>query len=173
MDRTGTRNRWWLAGMAAAALIVSAPTVAEAPVAPPTGQSLAALTPTQITAALERWGMAVRLTADASGEPLLLVSNRGFGMEAAKVFFWSCRPTGCASLTLWAYFPKPAGNAMALVNHWNLRERWSRAYIDEDGDPVLEMDINAVGGIGSANLDLLLETYVRQVRRFAESLKTI
>ena len=40
----------------------------------------------------------------------------------------------------------------AIANQWNLDNRYGRAYIDEEGDPILERDISLTGGISEANL---------------------
>lgn len=38
------------------------------------------------------------------------------------------------------------------VNRWNQTKRYSRAYLDEDGDPVLELDLDLVGGATKARI---------------------
>ncbi len=37
--------------------------------------------------------------------------------------------------------------SMKGINTWNKNARFTRAYLDDDGDPVLEMDIDLEGGI--------------------------
>lgn len=42
------------------------------------------------------------------------------------------------------------GNTSATlrdVNEWNLNKSYTKAYLDNDGDPVLEMDVDLEGGI--------------------------
>jgi len=36
---------------------------------------------------------------------------------------------------------------LAKVNKWNQNKRYSRSYLDEDGDPVLELDLDFAGGV--------------------------
>ncbi len=38
------------------------------------------------------------------------------------------------------------------INKWNQTKRFSRAYLDNEGDAILEMDIILQGGISEANL---------------------
>jgi hypothetical protein len=33
------------------------------------------------------------------------------------------------------------------VNHWNASKRFSRTYLDDDGDPHLELDLDLAGGV--------------------------
>lgn len=39
------------------------------------------------------------------------------------------------------------------VNAWNRDKRFGRGFLDEDGDPVLEMDVNLFGSVTSVNFD--------------------
>jgi hypothetical protein len=43
------------------------------------------------------------------------------------------------------------------VNNWNTNRRYSRSYMDRDGDPVLELDLDITGGVTEARIrDFLL-----------------
>lgn len=41
---------------------------------------------------------------------------------------------------------------LAKVNKWNQTKRYSRSYLDEDGDPVLELDLDLAGGVTKARI---------------------
>jgi len=47
------------------------------------------------------------------------------------------------------------------VNEWNKNRRLSRAYIDNEGDPVLEADLLASGGVSMSRLRRFIDVYVR------------
>lgn len=49
----------------------------------------------------------------------------------------------------------------AAMNAWNAQYRFTRAWIDEDADPVLAMDIDITGGVTPARLDDALQTFLR------------
>lgn len=49
----------------------------------------------------------------------------------------------------------------AAMNAWNEQYRFTRAWIDEDADPVLAMDIDITGGVTPARLDDALQTFLR------------
>jgi hypothetical protein len=36
---------------------------------------------------------------------------------------------------------------LSRVNEWNKNKKYSRSYIDNDGDPVLELDLDLAGGV--------------------------
>jgi len=46
------------------------------------------------------------------------------------------------------------------VNEWNKSRRLSRAYIDNQGDPVLEADLLASGGVSMSRLRGFIDVYV-------------
>ncbi len=39
-----------------------------------------------------------------------------------------------------------------IINQWNKSKRFTRAYLDDEGDAIIEMDIILKGGISEANL---------------------
>lgn len=50
--------------------------------------------------------------------------------------------------------------SLETVNAWNRGHRYSRAYLDPDGDPVIELDLDLAGGVSR---ERLLD-YLRTVR---------
>jgi hypothetical protein len=48
----------------------------------------------------------------------------------------------------------------ADMNEWNAQYRFTRAWLDDDGDPVLAMDIDITGGVTPARLDDALKTFL-------------
>lgn len=61
------------------------------------------------------------------------------------------------------------GNAtMKRVNNWNKNRQFSRSYLDDDGDPVLELDLDLEGGVTKERIIDYLKTcrtsYLQWVR---------
>lgn len=51
------------------------------------------------------------------------------------------------------------GNAtLKKVNDWNRTKRYSRTYLDDEGDPHLELDLDMVGGVGRGRIVDFLST---------------
>lgn len=51
------------------------------------------------------------------------------------------------------------GNAtLKKINVWNSTKRFSRAYLDDDGDPHLELDLDLAGGVAEARIKDYLRT---------------
>lgn len=45
------------------------------------------------------------------------------------------------------------------VNSWNRTKRYSRAYLDKEGDPILESDLDLEGGVTVARIKDFVKTY--------------
>lgn len=51
------------------------------------------------------------------------------------------------------------GNAtLKKVNEWNRTKKYSRSYLDNEGDPVLELDLDLDGGVARARIADFLKT---------------
>lgn len=55
---------------------------------------------------------------------------------------------------------------LETINKWNKDFRHSRAYIDDEGDPILEADILADKGLSEAMVKNFVSTFISSVRRF-------
>lgn len=71
-----------------------------------------------------------------------------------------------------AYFGRTGTKArLADVNKWNKDKRYSRAYIDDDGDPVLELDLDMAGGVTAARIKDFISTVKLSVSLFSSEVK--
>lgn len=55
---------------------------------------------------------------------------------------------------------------LATINGWNASKRYSRAYIDKDGDPVVESDLDLSGGVSPRAVEEFLKTWRTVVPMF-------
>ena len=72
------------------------------------------------------------------------------------------------SLQLYAGFKKKA--SVAKVNEWNKSKRFSRAYIDDEGDPVIESDLDLEGGTTVGAIQEFIRTFRISVDAYASFL---
>lgn len=89
------------------------------------------------------------------------------------VFFMNCASgkTGCTTLQFYTGFAD-ASTTAERMNDWNRDQRWARAYIDKDGDPVIEMDVDM--DFGGLSRDLFydnLGTFLSLIPRFREHVR--
>ena len=101
-------------------------------------------------------GLEVAHTTSAEGGPMLESSIDGVNFI---VYFYECMPS-CSALQFSAGFDLDEAMPMEMANLWNRDRRFGRAFLDEAGDPFVQMDIGLAGdGIGSQNFKDALETW--------------
>ncbi|MFW8566909.1 YbjN domain-containing protein [Orrella sp. 11846] len=62
-----------------------------------------------------------------------------------------------SSLQFYAGFTMDKVSSRKL-NEWNANRRYSRTYTDDDGDPVIELDLDLEGGVSQARILDFLKT---------------
>lgn len=56
------------------------------------------------------------------------------------------------------------------INEWNKQHRHSRAYLDDEQDPVLESDLLSDGGMSQEKLEMFVRTFQMSAAQFLELL---
>jgi capsule polysaccharide export protein KpsC/LpsZ len=74
------------------------------------------------------------------------------------------------NVQLYSYFKKQKKMDLKKVNEWNATKRFSRAYLDQDGDAVIEWDIDLEGGTTAGALKESIRTYRLGVMTFVRFL---
>ena len=59
---------------------------------------------------------------------------------------------------------------LRMMNEWNRTKRYSTASIDDDGDPVLESDLDLAGGVTRARIEDFLLTYYMLLEAFLDEI---
>ena len=101
----------------------------------------------QLLRLMEELGTAPTLTRDRIGDPLIEAIN---GATQYTVFFYDCdeaKRRACQSLLFYFGISLEGGTSAQEMNLWNAENRFTRAYMDEVGDPILEMDVLLYGGL--------------------------
>jgi hypothetical protein len=125
-------------------------------IAVPAGaQSIITAEPATIQGLLQTKGYRAELSKDGAGDPMI---TSGVGGAKFAVLFYGCtNHLKCTSIQFYAGF-KGTKATVGDMNEWNKAHRFSRAYIDKDGDPCIENDVDLdSGGLSRAlfldNLD--------------------
>jgi hypothetical protein len=84
-----------------------------------------------------------------------------FDLDGYKVVLFNYR-NNCQ---LYAGFR--ADCSIKRVNEWNRTKRFSRAYIDDEGDPCIEADLDFDGGVTDTAVQEFIRTFRLSVRQFA------
>lgn len=57
-----------------------------------------------------------------------------------------------------------------MINDWNREMHFSKVYLDREGDPVLEMDVDLTGGVTEARIRDSIETFADSLAAFIDVL---
>jgi uncharacterized protein YdgA (DUF945 family) len=77
----------------------------------------------------------------------------------------------CHDLVATATYSSKKPMSLKAINAWNQEYRWTRAYLDDKNQAVLQMDMNSEGGIGKENLQILLNTFFSIAEDFSAASK--
>ncbi|WP_170948577.1 DUF945 family protein [Bordetella genomosp. 5] len=76
---------------------------------------------------------------------------------------------GCLEMAWVATFERKQSPSLKAINAWNRDHRWNRAYLDDDGRAVLQMDLVAEGGIGKTNTRYQFDAFLDLIEAFSDT----
>ena len=106
----------------------------------------------ELVALMQGWGYRAELGVDDYNDPMISSAASGVPFD---VIFYDCNqsePKRCESLMISAGFDFEGSVELSVANDWNLNNRFGRAYVDEEGDPILELDYEMLGGVTPTNI---------------------
>jgi hypothetical protein len=111
-------------------------------------QAVSADDPRQIAKLISDKGYQAELV-DTDASPRIRSSDSGIKF---LIFFLNCTDgKKCATLQFYTGFGDTVV-PLEKINEWNSGHRFGRSYLDDERDPVLEMDLNLdAGGVSSEN----------------------
>jgi len=107
--------------------------------------------PAQLVSIIRELGFQAKLEKDNVGDPVIRSSSDGveFG-----IYFYDCKGNKrCKSLHFSVGYDLADGASLETVQQWNADKRFTSAYLDDESDPFLQMDINTDGGITQQNFE--------------------
>jgi len=109
------------------------------------------MTGPEVAAWLQKAGYKAELSKDETGDPLIDSAAEG---AKFKIYFYDCNPAKrCKALPFSAGFDLKEGLKPEQANPWNRKNRYLKAYLDDDGDPYVQYDINVNAGRTISGLD--------------------
>jgi putative sensory transduction regulator len=127
-------------------------------------QDLTASNVDEILNAARGYGSAT-LTTQSNGDPQITGKTDGITYQ---IYFRNCTDNkNCEDLNFYLGFldVKPT---LEVINDWNLNKRFSRAYLDQDQDACVEMDLDMVKGVNADYLDSQIGLWTLVVGQFAD-----
>ena len=112
--------------------------------APAGAQMVRAQDPQTLVAALQSGGYAAKLGTDKVGDPMI---TSGVAGTTFQIFFYNCTAhKACATVQFHSGYDLAKPVDLDRINEWNRSQRFGRAYLDKEGDPILEMDVDLDDG---------------------------
>ncbi|HEY0044917.1 MAG TPA: YbjN domain-containing protein [Allosphingosinicella sp.] len=111
---------------------------------PAQAQMVTAANPDSVVKTLQDAGYTAKLAKDNTGDPMIESAATG---SSFRVLFYGC--TGgrnCATIQFTTGYDTDGKTSLAAANEWNSKQRFGRAFIDKDGDPILQMDVDLDDG---------------------------
>src|SRR5262245_16674582 len=116
-----------------------------------TGTLLTAENPGEIISIIQDLGFQAKLDKDAVGDPMIR-SSAG-GVDFSIQFYGCTKNKRCDSLHFIAGYDLDDGTTLEAVEQWNEEQRYASAYLDDENDPFLQLDLNMAGGISRENFE--------------------
>jgi len=111
---------------------------------PAQAQMVRAQDPDSVVQALQDAGYAARLGVDKVGDPMI---TSGVSGTTFQVFFYNCTDNrNCATVQFHSGYDLQSSIGLERINEWNRSQRFGRAYLDAEDDPILEMDVDLDDG---------------------------
>jgi hypothetical protein len=128
----------------AAAMIAMLPTSTSAESASTNSQVFTKLKPSEIADILKEAGYRAELVVEPNKTPRI---RTGMGGWNVVIYLYGCEGDTCASIEYSCGVTKAQNYTLNLANKWNQEKRYAKAYLDTDGDMMLEYDLSFRGGV--------------------------
>jgi len=110
------------------------------------------------------------LETDDYGDPL--ITGRVEGSKYG-IYFYGCEENrSCKDIQFsaaWAGYDV----SMHQINEWNKTKRYGKAYLDNDGDPAIEMSVNLTYGVSRDNFDDTIDWWTITMKEFESYIKSV
>lgn len=111
--------------------------------APASAQNVSAKNPASIAEVIKGKGFTTEITKDDGGDPMIKAD--GNGVKFIVLFYGCTANKDCTTISFYAGWSGSKADANK-INEWNSGQRFGRAYIDKEGDPAIEMDVDLDDG---------------------------
>ena len=100
--------------------------------------------PQSLVSAMQKAGYKAELGTDKVGDPMI---SSGYSGSTFQVFFYNCTDhKACATVQFHAGYDFNEALPLETLNAWKKSQRFGRAYLDKEDDPILEMDVDLDDG---------------------------
>jgi hypothetical protein len=113
-------------------------------VAPASAQTVQAKDPKSVMDALASANYPSELKKDDGGDPL--ITSEANGMHFLIAFYGCKSNLNCTTVSFYSAFRADKKPTAATMNEWNSKKRFGRAFLDNEGDPAIQLDVDLDDG---------------------------
>ena len=107
-------------------------------------------------------------STDDDGDPIFIIR---FADYSGVLVFYDVTDGSAGALLFQAFFTSgEEAFPLEMVNNWNTARRYTRAYVDADGDAALESDLDLAGGVTEETIRRFIRTFSTSLPGFAEAI---
>jgi hypothetical protein len=122
--------------------------------------------PEELASVIQALGFQAKLEKDNVGDPVIRSSSSGVDFS---IYFYDCKSNKrCQSLHFTAGYDLTDGTSLEAMQQWNADKRFASAYVDDENDPFLQMDLNTEGGVTRENFEKSFELWQSLKGEFEE-----
>jgi hypothetical protein len=123
------------------------------------------VTAQEVAGVLQEKGYKAQVTKDKDGDPMVRSASGGVDF---LILYYECKGRQrCPSIQFYAGFKKK-GVAPARIAEWNATKRFGRAYLDDESDPRVEMDVDLEHGANTEAVANDMERWVIVLSEFTK-----
>ncbi len=133
------------------------------------GQGISSSDPQSLLRELQAMNHDVRLAPYDSGRPRIRGRLAGFNYAIA---FYSCLEdhTDCRGLLFTAGFDMTDGTAWDLVNRWNRESVYTRACLDDENDPFVQMPVPIARDFDTGDVARMMDLWESELVDFTDEI---
>ena len=129
---------------------------------------LDATNPERMASVIQELGYRAKLDVDDVGDPII---HSSVGGTDFVLQFFGCTEDNndqCKLLLFKVGYDLSEGMTLEVVNSWNKKAVVGRAYLDDEGDPWFELEVNMNGGVSRQNFEITFDMWEDSVGDFEE-----
>ncbi len=132
-----------------------------------TAQTVDPADPQSVVSALQDFGLRAKLEEDSVGDPKVTSSIEG---STFYVYFYGCDENhkNCKMLNVSTGYDQETPVSLEKINTWNEEEIVGKAFLDDEGDPYLDMVLPIRGGMSADAFAYSMICWGRAVAKFED-----
>ncbi len=119
---------------------------------------------------MAQFGYTFETSTIGQGDPVISFRQDGYKVG---LFFYHKVGDRYSAIQLSAGFSLTTPPSLGSINQWNRAKRYARAYLDQQGDPRVELDLDLEGGATAGAIKELLRTNRVVLTQFVRHIQTV